>query len=153
MAAKKKEDPEKTAEKPAKKAASPAKKAEAPTGNSKFATFLSSKKLDPRRVLVASRKLEQLRAEDRLLKLARRRAKSGGGAPAEGAKEGGEGGEKKAPEAPRKPRSGRPITPRALHAAMNGGPLSGPAKSRLLRAVNYLLEQKKAEKVDLKALF
>ena len=52
-----------------------------------------------------------------------------------------------------KPRSGRPITPRALNAALAGGPISGPSKQRILRAVNYLLEQKKKDKVELKALF
>ena len=53
----------------------------------------------------------------------------------------------------RKPRSGRPVTPRALATALKGGELSGPAKSRLLKAVNHILEQKKQEKLELKALF
>ena len=54
-----------------------------------------------------------------------------------------------------KPRSGRPVTPRALSAAMKGGAtaVSGPTKQRILRAVNYLLEQKKKDKVELKTLF
>ena len=34
-----------------------------------------------------------------------------------------------------------------------GGTVSGPTKTRILKAVNHLLEQKKQEKVDLKALF
>jgi hypothetical protein len=64
-------------------------------------------------------------------------------------KEGGESATKEA----RKPRTGRPVTPRALHAAVEGGEISGATKTRILRAVNHLLEQKKQEKVDLRSLF
>ena len=105
----------------------------------KFAQVLASKKIDPRRVLLASHKLETLTREDRSIKLAKRQARA-----VEGDK-----GEKET----RKPRTGRPITPRALSAAMSGGELSGPAKTRLLRAINHILEQKKQEKLDMKALF
>jgi hypothetical protein len=104
----------------------------------KFAEFLASKKLDPRRVLAASHKLETLQREDRGIKLLKRSK--------------GEGDDKKVKET-RKPRSGRPVTTRALDAALKGGTVSGPTKTRLLRAVNVLLEQKKQEKVDLKQLF
>lgn len=108
----------------------------------KFAKFITSKKLDSRRILAASHRLEQLRREDRDIKLNKRRAKAGGA-------EGGEG----APKETRKPRTGRPVTQRALEAALTGGGISGPTKTRILRAVNHLLELKKLEKVDLKALF
>ncbi len=107
---------------------------------SKFAQFLASKKLDARRILAASRRLEHLQPEDRLIKLKKRQAKKG------------DGGEN-APKETRKPRSGRPVTPRAIDAALAGKPVSGPTKTRILRAVNHLLEQKKQEKVDLKTLF
>jgi hypothetical protein len=107
----------------------------------KFAQFLTAKKLDPRRVIAASHKLETLRPEDRIIKLNKRRARSAGDAVASTAKE------------TRKPRSGRPVTARALGAAMNGGALSGPTKTRILNAVNHVLEQKKQGKVDLRALF
>jgi hypothetical protein len=106
----------------------------------KFAQFIAAKKLDPRRILVASRKLEGLQPEDRAIRLNKKRAR---------AAEGGEG----APKETRKPRSGRPVTDRALQAALAGKDLSGPSKTRLLRAVNHLLEQKKQEPVDLRALF
>lgn len=106
----------------------------------KFAAFLSSKKLNTQRVLAASHKLETLTREDRLLKLTKRQAKAG---------EGGEGEKKELG----KPRSGRAITPRAIDAALKGGAISGPTKQRILRAVNYLLEQKKQEKVELRSLF
>jgi hypothetical protein len=113
-----------------------------PAGEVKFAQFISTRKLDRRRILVASRRLEQLHPEDRLIKLNKRRAKKA-------ASDGGEG----APKETRKPRSGRPVTPRAMDAALRGGELSGPTKTRILRAVNHLLGQKKQDKVDLKALF
>ena len=53
-----------------------------------------------------------------------------------------------------KPRSGRPVTPRLVAAASTTGKLvSGPAKTRLLRAVNRILEQKKQPAVELRTLF
>jgi hypothetical protein len=108
---------------------------------SKFAQFLASKKLDGRRLLRASHKLEGLTPEDRLIRLKKRQGRKAETKPEGDAKE------------TRKPRSGRPVTPRALAAAMTGGTLSGPTKTRILKAVNYLLEQKKQEKIEMKALF
>lgn len=108
---------------------------------SKFAQFLADNKIDPRRIAAASKKLEGLQPEDRAKRLARRNAKKSETKPAEGA------------EKPTKPRSGRPATGRALAAASAGKPVSGPTKTRLLRAVNYLLEQKKKSVTDLKSLF
>jgi hypothetical protein len=135
----------KTAAKPEAKAAkSPKAAAKKPLGEgtSKLAEFLKAKKLDARRVLIASHELESLQPEDRGIKRAKRVARTGAA----------EGGEEK-PKETRKPRSGRPVTTRALKAALVGGTLSGPSKTRILRAVNHLLEQKKGEKVDLRALF
>jgi hypothetical protein len=109
---------------------------------SKFAEFLEKNKIDPRRVLVSSREIERLRPEDRATRLQRRQAKAGDA--------GGANAEKKETK---KPRSGRPVTPRLLEAARNGKPVTGPAKTRLLRAVNHLLTQKKQESVDIRALF
>ena len=110
----------------------------------KFSEFLSSKKLDPRRLLAVSAKIEHLRPEDRAIRLAQRRkksAESGGAKPVEGA-------EKK------KPRSGRALTPRALTAALSGkASISGPQRSRFLKAINSLLEQKKQEPATLDLLF
>ncbi|MCL2723502.1 MAG: hypothetical protein FWD69_03605 [Polyangiaceae bacterium] len=104
----------------------------------KFSAFLTDHQLNGNRLLAVSHKLETLQRTDRDLKLARRQMKSV------------EGGEKKEFT---KPRSGRPVTQRALNAALTGGALSGPTKQRILRAVNYLLEQKKKDKVELRALF
>jgi len=109
----------------------------------KLSTFLNTNKLNPKRLLAVSHKLETLQREDRTAKLQKRQAKKG----AEG---GAAEGEKKEIA---KPRSGRPVTPRALDAALKGGTISGPTKQRILRAVNYLLEQKKKDKVELRTLF
>ncbi|MFO0612078.1 MAG: hypothetical protein U0414_05800 [Polyangiaceae bacterium] len=106
---------------------------------SKFADLLKEKKLDPRRILAASKKLESLRVEDRKIRLARAKAKKSE--------------DKKDAKPTEKPRSGRPITPRGIAAALAGNPLSGPQKTRLLRAVNAILEQKKQPAIELKALF
>jgi hypothetical protein len=108
----------------------------------KFAQFITSRKLDRRRILAASRSIERLQPEDRLIRLNKRRAKAGSG----------DGGEN-APKETRKPRSGRPVTERAFEAALEGSELSGPTKTRLLRAINHVLEAKKQEKVDLRVLF
>jgi len=111
---------------------------------SKFAQFLTDNKIDPRRVLVVSKRIERLLTADRKVKFEKSRAKKGD-APAAAAD-----GEKKA--AP-KPRSGRPVTPRLMTAATEGKPVAGPAKTRILRAVNHILEQKKKPAVDLRKVF
>jgi len=112
--------------------------------SSKFSTFLKDNKIDPRRLLVASKRIERLGPQDRRIKLEKRNAKAGGAAPAAAE------GEKTAPA---KPKSGRPVTPRLVAAATGGKSVPGPAKTRLLRAVNRVLEQKKKPAVDLRALF
>jgi len=113
---------------------------------SKFSDFLKQSKIDTRRIIAISIKLEHLRPEDRAIKLKKRNSK-GKDAPPAAAAEG------EAPAKPSKPRSGRPITPRAIASAVSGKPISGPQKTRMLRAVNALLEQKKKPAVELKALF
>jgi hypothetical protein len=105
----------------------------------KFGAFISAKKLDGRRLIIASTELEKLRPEDRAIRLAHRTRKEGEKKP--------EGADKK------KPRSGRPVTPRALSAALTGKTVAGPMKTRILRAVNRVLEQKKQEPVTLDVLF
>jgi hypothetical protein len=111
---------------------------------SKFSEFIEKNKIDPRRIVATSNRIERLRPEDRAQKLAKRQAKAGGGAAA------AEGGEDKKAE---KRRSGRPVTPRLVEAATKGKPVSGPAKTRIVRAVNRILEQKKQKAVELRALF
>lgn len=111
------------------------------TMGTKIEDFLKEKKIDPRRILAASAAIERLQPEDRAIRLAKRRAR------------GSEDAKKKEGAAAKKPRSGRPVTDRTLSAALQGKPISGPAKTRLLRAVNRILEQKKQEQVGLSALF
>lgn len=110
---------------------------------SKFSDFLQAQKLDPRRVAAASREIEKLRPEDRAIRLKRRQAKGSDAAPVAGSEA----------AAPTKPRSGRPVTPQLLARAVEGKALAGPGKTRLLRAINRVLEQKKKDPVDLRVLF
>src|SRR5262249_9150211 len=109
----------------------------------KIEDFLKEKKIDPRRVLVASTEIERLRPEDRAIRLAKRVARKSEDAATK----------KKEGLAAKKPRTGRPVTPRALSAALIGKSLSGASKTRILRAVNHVLTQKKQEQVELSALF
>ncbi|WP_438032260.1 hypothetical protein [Sorangium sp. So ce204] len=108
----------------------------------KIEDFLKEKKIDPRRIIAASAKIERLQPEDRAIRLTKRLARGSEDA-----------AKKKEAASAKKPRSGRPVTDRTLSAALKGKPISGPAKTRVLRAVNRLLEQKKQEKVELSALF
>jgi hypothetical protein len=110
----------------------------------KFSEFIAKQKLDPRRILAASRSLERLRSEDRALRQQKKKATASDAKPAEG---------DEAKEGPAKPRSGRPVTRVLMSAATTGSKVSGPAKTRLLRAVNHLLSQKKQPAVELKSLF
>ena len=112
----------------------------APSMATKFAQFLQDNKIDPRRIIVASAELERLRPEDRAIRLKKRTDKKAGTKLAEG-------------EKPTKPRSGHAVTPRLLESVSVGKPVSGPAKTRLLRALNHVLTTKKKTAVELKALF
>jgi hypothetical protein len=105
----------------------------------KLEAFFTEKKIDPRRVLAASERLERLTPPDRAIKLAYRQARK----KEEGTKPTGLG----------ERRSGRPVTATTMGKALAGKPLSGAAKTRILRAVNRILEQRKQEAVALSALF
>jgi hypothetical protein len=109
---------------------------------SKFSEFLTTSKIDPRRVLIASKKIESLRPADRTVRLTERKVRKSEDPPAK--KE----GDKRV-----KPRSGRPVTERSLQAALNGQPITGPQKTRMLRAINRILEQRKLQPVDIRVLF
>lgn len=108
----------------------------------KFEDFLKEHKIDPRRIVPASRTIERFRPEDRKIKLAKSAARKSE-----------DQNKKKEGDAAKKPRTGRPVTDRALSSALVGKAVSGPTKSRLLRAVNRILEQKKVAAVELSALF
>jgi hypothetical protein len=108
--------------------------------DTKFAQLIAAKKIDPRRLVAVSHSLESLTVEDRKIRLAKRLARKA------------EGGDKN--KETRKPHSGRPVTSRALAAALSGKEkISGPTKTRFLKAVNAILEVKKEAAVSLKDLF
>jgi hypothetical protein len=109
---------------------------------SKFAQFIQDNKIDPRRLVATSKRMERLTPTDRRTKLLKSQAKASG-------KPASEEGDKKL----EKPHSGRPVTPRLIQDASGGKSVSGAAKTRLLRAVNRVLEQGKKSPVDLRALF
>lgn len=108
----------------------------------KIEDFLKDKKIDPRRLLAASGDLERFQREDRGLRLLKRVARKSEDA-----------AKKKEGLAAKKPRTGRPVTSRAFSAAIAGKQISGPQKTRILRAVNHILAQKKQDAVELSALF
>jgi hypothetical protein len=108
----------------------------------KFEDFLKEKKIDRRRLLVASADIERLRFQDRKIRLAKRAARKSE-----------DPAKKKEGLAAEKPRSGRPVTQQAIAAAFAGKNISGPQKTRILRALNFVLQQKKLEQVDLAAIF
>ena len=106
---------------------------------SKFSEFLASKKIDARRVRYASADIEKLRLEDRKIRWARKHKKG------EASK--AEGGEKK------KPRSGRPVTSQLVTRALKGETLTGAQKSRILRALARIAEQKKLGEIAVTNVF
>jgi len=108
---------------------------------SKLSDFLEKNKIDTRRLLASSRRIENLRPADRVIKLARRRAK--GASPTEQDKT----------LAADKPRSGRPVSPASLTRALAGGVLSAKTRARITRVVNAVLAQKKKKEVSSSELF
>jgi hypothetical protein len=108
----------------------------------KIEEFLKDKKIDSRRLLAASAEIERLTRADRGLRLLKRVARKSEDA-----------AKKKEGLAAGKPRTGRPVTTRAFTAATSGKQISGPQKTRILRAVNHILAQKKQDAVELSALF
>ena len=105
----------------------------------KLDTFLNNNKITHRQLLSASRQIERLRPEDRAIKLIQKQVRK---------KEDG-----KKPDDLAKPRSGRTITTVGLAKALAGKQLSGPQRTRFVRAVNRILEQKKKKPIDMAALF
>jgi hypothetical protein len=95
---------------------------------SKLSDYLKKHKVDARRLLPASKKLEGLQPEDRKIRLARIMAK---------------GGDEKAKElAGKRRRSGRALSQPTLQRALAGTPLTRRARGRIVRAVNAVLAHK-----------
>ena len=95
---------------------------------SKLSDYLKKHKIDPRRVVAASKTLEALQPEDRAIRLARKNAATGNDAVKE--------------LAAKKRRSGRPVSRPALNRALTGRPVPRRARARIVRAVNALLALK-----------
>ncbi|MDQ3036863.1 MAG: hypothetical protein M3Y87_31005 [Myxococcota bacterium] len=106
----------------------------------KLNDFLTTNKIDPRRVVLASEQIETRKDEDKKL-AATKKAMKGGKA------------EKDEEVLKQKPRSGRPVTGAAISKAMLGRDIGGPVKTRIVRAVNVVLGQKKKPEVGLRDLF
>ncbi len=106
----------------------------------KLNDFLTQHKIDPRRVVLASTKLETRTPDDKKLAATKKAMKAGKV-------------EKNEETLKQKPRSGRPVTSAAITKAMHGRDVSGPVKTRIARAVNALLTQKKKSEVTFRDLF
>lgn len=107
---------------------------------SKLSDSLAQHAIDPRRLVLASRQLERRRPEDFALVKKKAAMKAGKL-------------EKDETVLQQKPRSGRPLTLPQIRKALRGEPVSGPAKTRIVRAVNAILETRKKPTVTLRDLF
>lgn len=107
---------------------------------SKLGDFLKTNKIDARRVAGASRTLERRTPEDRAL-LAKKAAIKAGKA------------EKDEAVTKAKPHSGRRVTEPAIGRAVKGETVSGPTKTRIVRAVNAILKGRKKPEVGFRDLF
>ncbi len=107
---------------------------------SKLSDSLKTHKIDARRVVLASKGLERHTREDLAL-IAKKAAIKAGKV------------EKDDAVAKAKPRSGRPLTIPQLEKAIRGETISGPAKTRVVRAVNAILEARKKPAITLRDLF
>ena len=107
---------------------------------SKLTDSLKTHKIDARRVVLASKDLERRTREDLALVAKKADMKAGKV-------------EKDDAVLKQKPRSGRPLTLPQIEKAMRGETISGPAKTRLVRAVNAILEARKKPAITLRDLF
>jgi hypothetical protein len=108
--------------------------------DNKFAGYLKENKIDPIRVVYASEQIEKLTPADRQIKLAKRQTRGKDDDAAKAAKA-------------KKPRTGRPVTTQLVEKALKGGAVTGPQKTRILRAVVRVSEQKKLTAPELSNLF
>jgi hypothetical protein len=107
---------------------------------SKLSDCLQTHKIDARRVVLASKTLERHTREDLALIAKKADMKAGKI-------------EKDDAVAKAKPRSGRPVTLPQVEKAMRGETISGPAKTRVVRAVNAILAARKKPEIGLRDLF
>jgi ribosomal protein L22 len=108
---------------------------------SKLSEFFEKEKIDPRRVVAVSKRVEGKKTPDRQIHLARRSIK------------GGQASEAQKALAETKPRSGKSVSRPLLDRAMRGERVPGAAKTRIARAVSKVLETKKKDAVTARDLF
>lgn len=107
---------------------------------SKLSDYLTTNKIDPRRIALASKGVERHTREDLVL-IAKKAAIKAGTA-------------EKNPEISKaKPRSGRPVTVPQLERAMRGEAVPGPAKTRIVKAINVILTGRKKPEAGFRDLF
>lgn len=107
---------------------------------SKIGDFLTKNKIHPNRLVTASKGLERRQADDRAL-AAKKKAMKDGKA------------DKDEAVLKSKPRSGRPVTRATVTKALAGRTVNGPTKTRIVRAMNAVLAQKKKPEIGLRDLF
>lgn len=107
---------------------------------SKLSDFLTTNKIDSRRVVGTSRTLERQTSTDRLLMAKKSLIKAGKA-------------EKDDAVTKAKPKSGRRVTQPSIDRAAKGEAISGPAKQRIVRAVNAILVGRKKPEVGFRDLF
>jgi hypothetical protein len=107
---------------------------------SKLGDYLKNHKIDARRVLSASKRLEQQSSDDKKLVAKKGLMKAGKL-------------EKDDAVMKQKPHSGRPVTAPMIARAVAGETVPGPVKTRIVRAVNALLTAKKKPEAKLQDLF
>lgn len=108
---------------------------------SKLGEFLDKEKINPRRLLAASRRIEALRPEDRAVRLSKARVRRGGASDAD---------KERATQAAR---SGRPVTQPTIDRALAGKAVPAKAQRRIVRAVNHIRTQRKQPEVSKADLF
>ena len=107
---------------------------------SKLGDYLTKNKIHPNRVVTASKEIERLQPPDRELAAKKKAMKDGKV-------------DKDEAVLKQKPRSGRPVTGATMTKAIAGQTINGPTKTRIVRAVNAVLAQKKKGEIGLRDLF
>lgn len=107
---------------------------------SKLSDFLTTNKIDARRVVGTSRSLERPTSADKLLRAKKSAIKAGKA-------------DKDEAVTKAKPKSGRRVTQPSIDRAAKGEAISGPAKQRIMRAVNAILAGRKKPEVGFRDLF
>lgn len=107
---------------------------------SKLGDYLTKNKIHPNRVVTASKELERRQAADHALSAKKKAMKDGKV-------------DKDEAVLKQKPRSGRPVTAATMTKAVAGQTVNGPTKTRIVRALNAVLAQKKKGEIALRDLF